>query len=85
MRVQENRKPPLDVVCLGKKRCKMMRGRKIIEMGSSSSVGYMRNIADILQKWKDLRNADIMPNRGIYAIMQAYQSYTTTAFKGGEI
>ena len=23
----------------------------------------MRNIADILQKWKDIRNADIMPNR----------------------
>jgi hypothetical protein len=42
----------------------MMRGRKIIAMGGSSSVGYMRNIADILQKWKDLRNVDIMPNRG---------------------
>jgi|LGVF01.1.fsa_nt_gb hypothetical protein len=23
---------------------------------------YMRNIPDIPQKWKDIRNADIMPN-----------------------
>ena len=30
-----DRKPPLDVVCLGKKRCKRMRGRKIMEMGDS--------------------------------------------------
>ena len=27
-----DRKPPSDVVCLGKKRCKRMRGRKVREM-----------------------------------------------------
>jgi len=31
----EDIKPPLDVVCLGKKRCKRIRGRKIMEIGGS--------------------------------------------------
>jgi hypothetical protein len=30
-----DRKPSLDVICLGKKMCKEMRGRKIMEIGGS--------------------------------------------------
>ena len=30
-----DRNPPLDVVCLGKKRCKKIRGKKIMAMGGS--------------------------------------------------
>jgi len=39
-----------------------MKGRKIEEMGVSSRGMYMRNIAGITQKWKDIRIADIIPN-----------------------
>ena len=39
-----------------------MKGRKIEEMGVLSRGLYMRNIADITPKWKDIRNADIIPN-----------------------
>lgn len=37
----------MDVVCLGKKMCKEMRGRKIMEIDGSSGGMCMRNIADI--------------------------------------
>lgn len=39
-----------------------MRGRGIKGIGSSYRRMYIRNTADIPQKWKDIRNADIMPN-----------------------
>ena len=39
-----------------------MKGRKIEEIGVSSRGMYMRNIADIPTKWKDIRIADIIPN-----------------------
>jgi len=39
-----------------------MKGRKIEEIGVSSRGMYMRNIADIPTKRKDIRNADIIPN-----------------------
>lgn len=39
-----------------------MRGREIKERASSPIGMYIRNIADIPQKWKDIRSADIMPN-----------------------
>jgi len=37
-----------------------MKGRKIEEIGVSSRGMYMRNIADIPTKWKDIRIADII-------------------------
>jgi len=37
--------------------------RKKEEMGVSSRGMYMRNIAGIIPKWKDIRIADIIPNR----------------------
>ena len=37
-----------------------MTGRKIEEIGVSSRGMYMRNIADIPTKWKDIRIADII-------------------------
>jgi len=37
-----------------------MKGRKIEEIGVSSRGMYMRNIADILPKRKDIRIADII-------------------------
>jgi hypothetical protein len=40
-----------------------MRGRKIEEIEGSSRGMYMRNIANITPKWKDIRIADIIPNR----------------------
>jgi len=40
-----------------------MRGREIKEIAGSPIGMYIRNIADIPQKWKDIRSADIMPNR----------------------
>ena len=39
-----------------------MKGRKIKEIGGSSRGMYIRNIADIIQKWNDIRIADIIPN-----------------------
>jgi len=39
-----------------------MRGREIKEIASSPIGMYIRNIADIPQKWEDIRSADIMPN-----------------------
>ena len=36
-----------------------MKGGKIEEMGGPSRGMYMRNIADIIPKWKDIRIADI--------------------------
>jgi len=39
-----------------------MKGGKIEEMGGSSRGMYMRDIADIPPKWKDIRIADIIPN-----------------------
>ena len=39
-----------------------MRRRKIKEIEGSSRRGDICNIADITPKWKDIRNADIMPN-----------------------
>jgi hypothetical protein len=39
-----------------------MKGRKIKEIGGSSRGMYIRNIADTIQKWNDIRIADIMPN-----------------------
>ena len=39
-----------------------MEGRKIEEIGVSSRGMYMRNIADIIPKWTDIRIADIIPN-----------------------
>ena len=41
-----------------------MRGKKIKGIEGSSRGMYMRNIVDITPKWKDIRIADIMPNRG---------------------
>ena len=40
-----------------------MKGRKIEAIGVSSRGMYMRNIADIIPKWTDIRIADIIPNR----------------------
>ena len=37
-----------------------MKGRKIEGIGVSSRRMYMRNIADIPTKWKDIRIADII-------------------------
>ena len=37
-----------------------MKGRKIEGIGVSSRGRYMRNIADIPTKWKDIRIADII-------------------------
>ena len=39
-----------------------MKGRKIEAIGVSSRGMYMRNIADIIPKWTDIRIADIIPN-----------------------
>ena len=39
-----------------------MRGREIKEIASSPIGMYIHNIADIPQKWEDIRSADIMPN-----------------------
>jgi len=39
-----------------------MKGRKIEEIGVSSRGLYMRNIADIIPKWKDTCIGDIIPN-----------------------
>ena len=43
-----------------------MKGRKIEEIGVSSRRMYMRNIADIPTKWKDIRIADIIIPNGSY-------------------
>ena len=39
-----------------------MKGRKIEKIGVSFRGIYMRNIAGITPKWKDIRIADIIPN-----------------------
>jgi len=43
-----------------------MKGRKIEGIGVSSRRMYMRNIADIPTKWKDIRIADIIIPNGSY-------------------
>ena len=43
-----------------------MKGRKIEGIGVSSRGRYMRNIADIPTKWKDIRIADIIIPNGSY-------------------
>ena len=41
-----------------------MRGWGIKEIRVSSRGMYIRSTLDILLKWKDIRNADIIPNWG---------------------
>jgi len=60
-----------------------MKGRKIEEMGVSSRGMYMRNIAGITQKWKDIRIADIIPN-GSYLCSNA-DILKLSEIAGGEI
>ena len=56
-----------------------MKGGKIEEMGGSFRGMYMCNIAGITPKWKDIRIANITPNRSDICSMQIYQSYTQSA------
>ena len=52
-----------------------MKGRKIEEIGVSSRGMYMRNIADIPTKWKDIRIADIILIRSDICSNAVYRSY----------
>ena len=46
-----------------------MRRRKIKEIGGSSRGLYIRNIADIIPKWKGMRIADILT---LYEILNPF-------------
>lgn len=57
-----------------------MKGVNNMESGGLFRRMCMCAVADMLQKWKDMCNVDIIPNGGIYAIMQTYRSCMQYSF-----